>query len=264
MRAALFSVFLAVAAASSARDDDADLARVAAWMAGEFDTFAQVARDAAAGAAYKHVGAVLRVVPVAGAGLPGPGQAFYLEQALAESEDKPYRQRVVLLTRLDGRLVNRLYRLKQPEAFVGAWREPARLAGLAREELQLDEGCDLFWTRASDTRFTGVAGSRNLPHRVARGDARHLEGRVDRGLHHEPRPGLRRRGRAQVGTPARCGRARFLAAEVAEDSRATACGGCGGSRAGRVAGAPWPPGRPTLAGSLGEVTAQGRVRAWDG
>jgi len=178
VRAALFSVFLAVAAASSARDDDADLARVAAWMAGEFDTFAQVARDAAAGAAYKHVGAVLRVVPVAGAGLPGPGQAFYLEQALAESEDKPYRQRVVLLTRLDGRLVNRLYRLKQPEAFVGAWREPARLAGLAREELQLDEGCDLFWTRASDTRFTGVAGEAGTCRTALRG-ATHVTSKVE-------------------------------------------------------------------------------------
>ena len=156
MRAVLLPVLLAVAAASSARGDDDDLARIAAWMAGEFDTFAQVA----------------------GAGIPGPGQAFYLEQALAESEDKPYRQRVVLLTRLDGRLVNRLYRLKRPEAFVGAWREPARLSGLGREELQLDEGCDLVWTRASDTLFTGVAGEAGTCRTALRG-ATHVASKVE-------------------------------------------------------------------------------------
>jgi hypothetical protein len=157
---------------------DAELERAAAWMAGEFDTFAQVARDEAAGTAYRHVRAVLRVVPVTVDGLSGGGRAFYLEQALAESEDKPYRQRVVLLTRLDGRLVNRLYRLKRPEAFVGAWREPKRLEALVPAELELDEGCDLLWTPAWPDRFAGVAGEGGTCRTQLRG-ATHVVSRVE-------------------------------------------------------------------------------------
>jgi hypothetical protein len=85
-RAALLLWVLASTAAP-ARAEDPDLSRVAAWMAGEFDTFQQAARDAAAGTAYAHVRAVLRVVPVEGTGLSEAGRAFYLEQALAGSED---------------------------------------------------------------------------------------------------------------------------------------------------------------------------------
>jgi hypothetical protein len=165
-------------APSAARAEDADLVRVATWMAGEFDTFAQVASDEAAGAAYKHVRAVLRVVPVTLAGLSEAGRAFYLEQALAEAEDKPYRQRIVLVTRRAGRLVNRLYRLKRPEALVGAWRDPSRLAALAADELELDEGCDLVWTRADDGRFDGVAGAAGSCRTAVRG-ATHVVSRVE-------------------------------------------------------------------------------------
>ena len=83
----------------------------------------------------------------------------------------------MLLARLDGRLVNRLHRLKHPGAFVGAWREPTSLGGLERE-LQLDEGCDLAWTRASDTRFTGVAGEAATCRTAPRG-ATHVASKVE-------------------------------------------------------------------------------------
>lgn len=162
--------------AAPARAGDDDLARVAEWMAGDFDTFAQVARDEAEGAAYRHVRAVLRVVPASVASLPG--RVFYLEQALADAEDRPYRQRIVLLTRHDGRLVNRLYRMKRPEAYVGAWRDPKRLDALGPAELDLDEGCDLVWTRAGDASFAGVAGEGRTCRTALRG-ATHVVSRVE-------------------------------------------------------------------------------------
>jgi hypothetical protein len=175
--AALLFVLFA-GAAPPAGAEDQDLSRVASWMAGEFDTFEQAARDEGAGTTYRHVRAVLRVVPAAIAGLSEVGRVFYLEQALAESEARPYRQRVVLLTRLDGRLVNRLYRLKRPEAFVGAGRDPARLAAIVRDELELDEGCDLAWVRASESLFSGTAGEARTCRTALRG-ATHVVSRVE-------------------------------------------------------------------------------------
>jgi hypothetical protein len=117
-------------------------------------------------------------VPATVPGLSEGGRAFYLEQALAGSEDEPYRQRVVLLTRLDGRLVNRLYRLKRPAALVGAWREPKRLGALVPAEMELDAGCDLAWTPAWPDRFAGVAGEGGSCRTQARG-ATHVVSRVE-------------------------------------------------------------------------------------
>ncbi|MEW6336319.1 MAG: chromophore lyase CpcT/CpeT [Acidobacteriota bacterium] len=138
---------------------DADLERVAAWMTGSFDTFGQVERDTAQGEAYVHLRAVMRVVPVEVAGLSGPGaRTFYVEQAAADSEATPYRQRVLMLTRRDGVLVNRVFKLVAPERMVGAWVGGERLSGLARKDLALEEGCDLVWTRIDDGLYTGLAG----------------------------------------------------------------------------------------------------------
>ena len=147
------------AGAAPAPAEDRELAVLAEWMTGDFDTFAQVARDESAGAAYKHMRAVMHIVPATIPGLSAPGaRTFYVEQAAADTQDKPYRQRVYLLTRIDGRAINRIYRLKTPEQFVGAHRNPELLAALTPDALQLEEGCDLVWTRVSHKLFTGVAG----------------------------------------------------------------------------------------------------------
>jgi hypothetical protein len=148
----------------AARDEpptpsDPELDRLAEWMSGEFDTFAQVEEDEARGAEYTHLRVVMRIVPVTVKGLSETARAFYVEQAAAEAQDRPYRQRVYLLQRRDGRPVNRIYRLRDPERFVGAHADPDRLSTLASGDLELSEGCDLVWTRAHDGLYRGVAGA---------------------------------------------------------------------------------------------------------
>lgn len=157
---------------------DPDLEQVAAWMAGEFDTFAQVDGDEASKAPYTHLRAVMRIVPVTICGLSEAGRAFYVEQAAAVSEERPYRQRVYLLSRRDGRLVNRIYRIQAPERLVGAWAEPAKLARLSVDQLLPDEGCDLVWTAAGDGRYAGVAGEGRTCRNSLRG-ATHALSRVE-------------------------------------------------------------------------------------
>jgi hypothetical protein len=159
---------------------DPDMERIATWMTGDFDTFEQVAADEAAGAPYKHMRAVMHIVPVAICGLTcdGAGLAFYVEQAAAEAQDAPYRQRVYLLTRKDGRLINRIFRIGEPLELAGAYKRPALLARLTPDRLTLDEGCDLTWTKQDETLFTGGAGLSGTCKSSLRG-ATHATSRVE-------------------------------------------------------------------------------------
>jgi hypothetical protein len=146
------------AAAQAGRD--ADVEQLADWLAGEFDTFAQVAADETAQAAYRHDRVVLRVVPVTVPGFfDAPGQrTIYLEQAAAATPQRPYRQGVYTIRRVDGRIVTQTWRLREPAAFAGATSDHVRLAGLKPEMLTHLEGCDVAWTRVDERLFHGEMG----------------------------------------------------------------------------------------------------------
>ncbi|MBX3407127.1 MAG: chromophore lyase CpcT/CpeT [Phycisphaeraceae bacterium] len=87
------------------------------------------------------------------------GVWLYVEQAVATSLDRPYRQRVYRLTaNADGTLRSDVYTLPEPALrFAGAWREPARLADLTPQQLDLKDGCaiTLTWHPCSSL-FTGT------------------------------------------------------------------------------------------------------------
>ncbi len=158
---ALFLLGSLVACVSTPRSLDSELDTLASWMTGSFDTFAQVEKDEReqGQTSYRHIRAVMHIVPVAIPGLAVDGaRTFYVEQAAASALDKPYRQRVYLLTRKDGRLVNRIYKFKDAAPFSGAFSDPARLASLKPELLTLEEGCDVFWTASSPDLYKGSTG----------------------------------------------------------------------------------------------------------
>jgi|GEM_PF-3516380 len=159
--AALVAALLLGGAATggATADNDRELATLAQWMTGSFDTFAQVAADLAAGAPYTHLRAVMHIQPVFIPGLTDAGAlAFYVEQGAADTPTQPYRQRVYLLTRRDGVLVNRIFRIVEPHRFVGAHARPELLAGLNSEQLTLEPGCDLIWTPVTEELYSGIAG----------------------------------------------------------------------------------------------------------
>lgn len=154
----LFPMFYGVSADATPAADD-ELATLARWMTGSFDTFDQVDTDQAAGASYTHLRAVMHIAPVHIAGLSGADAlTFYVEQAAAEAQAAPYRQRVYLLTRREGALVNRIFRIAEPQRFIGAHSRAGVAAQLAVAGLTLEPGCDLVWTRIDDELYTGIAG----------------------------------------------------------------------------------------------------------
>jgi hypothetical protein len=96
----------AAAAAQAAR-----VAEVEAMLLGRFDSSAQAAAD------QRYFAVQLRACPL---DVPALGAvALYVEQAMLETPDQPYRQRVYVLSATDDVVESAVFELVQPERFVG-------------------------------------------------------------------------------------------------------------------------------------------------
>lgn len=143
----LIGVALSGCAAQSPRQESG-VERLADWLSGSFSSAAQAQKDAS------YFDVRLQVVPIWTG--RGDGPWLYVEQALGTQLDKPYRQRVYRLLQLsDGTLESPVYELPQPEAVVGAWRDPARFAATGPETLLPRSGCAVR-LRDEGTRFVGA------------------------------------------------------------------------------------------------------------
>lgn len=76
------------------------------------------------------------------------GVWLYVEQAATAHRDRPYRQRIYRVVEGGGGFTSEIFTLPAQEAFVGAYREPARFDVLAADSLEEREGCavSLRWT----------------------------------------------------------------------------------------------------------------------
>ena len=87
------------------------------------------------------------------------GTWLYVEQAVASSLDKPYRQRIYRLTEnADHTFTSDVYTLPEPAVqYAGAWQNPGKLGSLTPEQLSLKNGCaiTLTWHQCSAI-FTGT------------------------------------------------------------------------------------------------------------
>jgi len=91
------------------------------------------------------------------------GYWIYVEQAVADYVNKPYRQRIYQVVQTgDNMFESRVYEFDNPLQYAGAWNDTAKLNSLTIEELQLRNGCTitLIW---NDTlqKFTGATADKN-------------------------------------------------------------------------------------------------------
>jgi hypothetical protein len=134
------------AAAREVRAPD-DLEQLVEWMAGSFSTAAQAADDPA------FLDIRLHMVPIWTDRTDG--HWLYVEQAVASSQDDPYRQRVYRVTEpTDGLFQSEVFTIPDPERFAGAWRSDDPLAELGPDGLVPRRGCEILMRRRGD-RFLG-------------------------------------------------------------------------------------------------------------
>lgn len=124
-----------------------DLDRLFEWMTGTFSSAVQAADDP------EFFDVSLHMTPI----WPGraDGRWLYVEQAMSEFPERPYRQRIYQLREVEpGLFESRVFTLPDPTAVIGAWREEAPLTAIAPDDLELRDGCSILLRRRGDA-FVG-------------------------------------------------------------------------------------------------------------
>lgn len=117
-----------------AQDESETLDMLVEWMTGEFDS----AEQAASNEEFMNISLKMcRIWP------DRPNGAWlYVEQALAETPDKPYRQRIYFISELtEDEYSSDVYALPEEEKYIGAWKKPEMLEGLTPFDLKNKSGC---------------------------------------------------------------------------------------------------------------------------
>jgi CpeT protein len=113
---------------------------LASWMSGSFSSAEQAAEDPEN---YRDVR--LHMTPIWTDRADGPW--LYVEQAMAATLEKPYRQRVYRLSKgkTTGEFESAVFELPgDPLVFAGAWREPELVAGVTPRDLSEKKGCSII------------------------------------------------------------------------------------------------------------------------
>ncbi|MEL6812621.1 MAG: chromophore lyase CpcT/CpeT [Bacteroidota bacterium] len=87
----------------------------------------------------------------------GEGNYLYVEQALSSVQDKPYRQRVYKVTRLnDSTISSAVYTLPNDSIWVGKWKTPEAFNAISPSDLSLREGCAVLLEWVGDKHYKGA------------------------------------------------------------------------------------------------------------
>jgi len=141
----------------SSQADDIDT--LVQWMAGSFSSQAQALADTS------YFDIRLEMVPIWKE--LNDGYWIYVEQAVADHLDRPYRQRAYHVTEQEGGLIkSEVYSIPEPLRFAGDWRTNTpletldwrtntRRETLSPDSLEVHEGCGVILKRESDILFTG-------------------------------------------------------------------------------------------------------------
>ena len=90
------------------------------------------------------------------------GPWIYVEQAVADTKEKPYRQRVYQLRkRKDGKIESFVYTIPDPLRFSGEYKKEFPLLRLTPDSLTLKEGCEVVLYQADEGYFEGSTVDRN-------------------------------------------------------------------------------------------------------
>ena len=127
-----------------ATDEDAsDLDLLASWMAGTFSSAAQAAEEP------EFFEVSLHMAPIWTDRTDG--RWLYIEQAVSEHQDRPYRQRVYRLVELaPGLFESQIFTLPDPASVIGVWLTQDPLAERGPGDLEERDGCSILLRRRGE------------------------------------------------------------------------------------------------------------------
>lgn len=101
----------------------------------------------------------LRMTPI----WKNKGNYLFVEQALYDKQDKPYRVRIYKLTQQGDQFISQIYILKDEKAWIGKWAAPEAYDQLTENDLELKSGCEVMLTRMGKNQFQGSTGDKTCP-----------------------------------------------------------------------------------------------------
>jgi len=114
-----------------------NLSHLQQMMTGSFDSSQQAQEDSS----YYNI--TLEMYPI----WKGKGHWLYVEQAVASAKNKPYRQRVYQLEKINNNtFVSKVFKLKDEEKFIGKYSELSFFDQFDTSILEEREGCGVYLT----------------------------------------------------------------------------------------------------------------------
>lgn len=135
---------------------DDELKLLASWMAGAYSNQEQ-ARNAEM---YAYV--YLFMIPIWKERTDG--YWLYVEQAMADQLDHPYRQRIYHLARVNKDLIeSKIYTFQDGTTFVRSHENPERLNDLQADRVTICKGCSIILRRLNPESFAGSTLGEGCP-----------------------------------------------------------------------------------------------------
>lgn len=101
----------------------------------------------------------LRMIPI----WRDKGHFIFVEQALFDKQDKPYRVRVYKVTQRGDEFVSEIYTIKNEKDWIGKWATPEVYEKLTEADIDWKEGCGVMLKRQSKNNFVGATGNKTCP-----------------------------------------------------------------------------------------------------
>lgn len=102
----------------------------------------------------------LRMVPI----WKDKGNYLYVEQALFNKQEKPYRVRIYKVSQLsENEFISEIHTIKNEKEWIGKWKNPAAFATLSEKDIELKQGCGVKLTRTDNNKFAGSTGNKTCP-----------------------------------------------------------------------------------------------------
>ncbi|MDI9258519.1 chromophore lyase CpcT/CpeT [Flavobacterium sedimenticola] len=159
MRIFLFSLLAVVCFSScksgqtAASQDSSPLDELVSIMQGHYSSEKQSVTDK------DYFNISLRMTPI----WKSKGHYLFVEQALFDKQDKPYRVRIYKVSQRGDSFVSEIYTLKDEKAWIGKWATPEVYDQLTEADIELKQGCEVVLKRVGKNRFEGATGDKTCP-----------------------------------------------------------------------------------------------------
>lgn len=135
------------------QQNNSDLEQLVAYMQGIYSSEKQSIDDK------EYFNISLRMTPI----WKKKGHYLYVEQAMFEKQDSPYRVRIYKVSQRNNEFISEIYTLKNEKEWIGKWKTPEAFDNLAESDIELKPGCEVILKKQADGSFIGQTGEKTCP-----------------------------------------------------------------------------------------------------